>query len=112
LRSDLIETFWATPLQVKLQSGLSRTFRSVNDARWFLENEWPIHHGAYYERALMYCRAAEQRQVSAEVAREAFLAACLEAGLVLEALRWRPSPRNDRGNVLALPTTAASQASV
>ena len=83
MRTDIIEVAWATPLEVRLQSGLSRIFRSVAEARWFLENEWPVHQGDHYERALMVCRAAERRQVSPEVAREAFLAACLEAGLTL-----------------------------
>jgi hypothetical protein len=107
MRTDMIEIVWAAPLEVQLQSGLNRIFRSVTDARWFLENEWPIHHGNHYERALMFCRAAEHRQVSAEVAREAFLAACLEAGLALEkpSLKaWRrPSPESIHAFAPQLP---------
>lgn len=81
LPTEIIEVTWIGPLEVILQSGLSRIFRSANDARLFLEGEWPVRRGNHYERALMYCRAAERRQVSSEAAREAFLAACLEAGL-------------------------------
>jgi hypothetical protein len=88
LRNEIIEVAWIDPLEVQLQSGLNRMFRSVNDARLFLEDEWPIRHGSHYERALMFCRAAEARQVSSEVAREAFLAACLEAGLNVQASCW------------------------
>lgn len=84
-----LEVTWTTPLEVKLQSGLHRKFRSANDAADFMETEWPTHHGNHYERALMYCRAAVRRQVCAEVAREAFLAACLEAGLDVGNGTWR-----------------------
>lgn len=70
---------WAHPLKVTLRSGLERTFVSVYDALDFLENEWPLKRGERYERAVATCRRALNRMTPAAVAREAFIAACLEA---------------------------------
>ncbi|WP_235776909.1 DUF982 domain-containing protein [Pseudorhizobium marinum] len=72
---------WRVPVNVRLQSGLERIFLSVNDAVDFLENEWPLRRGERYDRALRKCRGALRRLVPLEVAREAFIAACFEAGM-------------------------------
>lgn len=72
---------WTHPLKVTLRSGLERTFGSVYEALDFLEHEWPLKRGARYERAVFSCRRALNRMTPAAVAREAFIAACLEAGL-------------------------------
>ncbi|MGD9476379.1 DUF982 domain-containing protein [Shinella sp. G-2] len=80
------DIFFSTPLHVRLSSGLGRTFDSVNDTLDFLENEWPLRHGERYERACEKCRGALARQVPVAVAREAFVAACLEAGMAVESM--------------------------
>ena len=72
---------WRAPVRVRLQCGLERTFLSVHDAPDFLENEWPLRRGERYDRALRRCRGALTRMVPTEMAREAFIAACLEAGM-------------------------------
>jgi hypothetical protein len=89
----LADIFFATPLHVHLSNGLSRTFDSVNDTLDFLENEWPLRHGERYKRACEKCHAALRRQTPVAVAREAFVAACLEAGLPVQALppAWQRS---------------------
>ncbi|TGU11718.1 DUF982 domain-containing protein, partial [bacterium M00.F.Ca.ET.156.01.1.1] len=56
---------------------------SVYDALDFLENEWPLRRGERYKRAVQKCRAALSRLEAAEVAREAFISACLEASMPL-----------------------------
>jgi hypothetical protein len=91
----LADIFFATPLHVQLSNGLSRTFDSVSDTLDFLENEWPLRTGERYRRACEKCRAALARRTPVAVAREAFVAACLEAGLAVQALppAWqRPGP--------------------
>ncbi len=70
---------WARPVKVRLQCGLERTFKGVYDALNFLENEWPLRHGGRHERAVKACRGALNGSMSAVIAREAFLTACLEA---------------------------------
>ena len=82
----LPEILWAVPLSVRLQSGTNRIFASVYDALDFLEHEWPIRHGQAYERAVAACRAALNSSVPSAVAREAFIGACLEAGMATSAV--------------------------
>ena len=74
---------WRAPVKVHLQCGLERTFVSVYDALDFLENEWPLRRGERYGRAVRRCRGALARITPVEMAREAFIAACLEAGMPL-----------------------------
>lgn len=80
---QVIETYWPKPVTVRLQSGLERTFHSLEDSVEFMENEWPIKFGVHHRRALDLCRAAAARMVSSEAAREAFMSACLEASMPL-----------------------------
>lgn len=79
----LNEIPWTIPLTVRLSNGLTRTFTSVYEAVDFLENEWPLRKGERYERAVRTCRRALNRMTPAAVAREAFIAACLEAGIAM-----------------------------
>jgi hypothetical protein len=72
---------WHKPVTVRLQNGTDRRFSGAYDALDFLENEWPIRRGRHYHNAIRLCRAALERTLSAEVAREAFLASCIEAAL-------------------------------
>ena len=73
---------WQKPISVQLQNGTERQFLGAYDALDFLENEWPIRKGRHYQNTISLCRAALNRSVSPEVARESFMAACIEAGLV------------------------------
>ena len=72
---------WTRPVTVRLQCGLERTFTGIYDALDFLENEWPLRHGERHDRAVKTCRRALNGIVPAVIAREAFVAACLEAGM-------------------------------
>jgi len=90
----LNEIPWTIPLTVRLLNGLTRTFTSVYEAVDFLENEWPLRKGERYERALRTCRRALNRMSPAAVAREAFIAACLEAGMPLVMPTPVPQPQN------------------
>jgi hypothetical protein len=76
---------WRQSIVVELQNGAVRHFASAYDALDFLENEWPIRKGLHYENAVRQCRAALGRAAPAEVAREAFIASCIEAALTCHA---------------------------
>jgi len=78
---QVVETYWQKPVTVRLQNGLEHTFLCVEDSLDFLENEWPTKNGKHQGRAIDQCRAALNRITSNEVAREAFIAACIEAGM-------------------------------
>ncbi|MCA0340670.1 DUF982 domain-containing protein [Shinella sp. 838] len=89
----LADVYFSVPLQVSFPNGVTRSFESVHDTVGFLENEWPLRHGERYKRACRKCRAALYRMTPVAVAREAFVAACLEAGLPVQGLRptWHRS---------------------
>lgn len=98
----LNEIPWSIPLTVRLSNGLTRSFASVYEAVDFLENEWPLRKGERYERALRTCRRALNRMTPAAVAREAFIAACLEAGMPLVmATPARQSPGTEAKTALS-----------
>ncbi|OHV78472.1 DUF982 domain-containing protein [Ensifer sp. LCM 4579] len=99
----LNEIPWTIPLTVRLSNGLTRTFGSVYEALDFLENEWPLRRGERYERAVRTCRRALNRMTPAAVAREAFIAACLEAGmpLVMAARARKPQGTEPKSTLSA-----------
>jgi hypothetical protein len=75
------DVLWTLPLTVTLPSGLERTFSNVYEAALFLENEWPLKRGMRYDRAVSACRRALNQMTPLAVAREVFIAACLEANV-------------------------------
>jgi hypothetical protein len=81
LNMKIIDIPWHQPITVQLQNGTERRFGGAYEALDFLENEWPVRKGRHYESAKSLCRAALNRSIATEVAREAFIASCLEAGL-------------------------------
>ncbi|MDH6266684.1 hypothetical protein M2360_002080 [Rhizobium sp. SG_E_25_P2] len=87
---------WRQPITVQLQNGAARHFSGAYDALDFLENEWPLRKGRHYLNALTQCRAALCRAAPAEVAREAFIASCIEAALVCHPQIGR-APANANG---------------
>ena len=88
---------WSHPLKVTLRDGMDRTFASVYDALDFLENEWPPKRGDCYDRAILACRRGLSGMAPPEVAREAFIAACLETGL--PAVTGAPLPYRRSGQL-------------
>ncbi|MDW9355942.1 DUF982 domain-containing protein [Sinorhizobium meliloti] len=99
----LNEIPWTIPLTVRLSNGLTHTFASVYEALDFLENEWPLRKGERYERAVRTCRRALNRMTPAAVARESFIAACLEAGMPLV---MAPPAREPQGDTVKAAHTA------
>jgi hypothetical protein len=69
------------PVTARLQSGLEHTFHNAYDALDFLENEWPSRRGELWRRAVRKCRAAVDSSGPSDIAQEAFVSACLEAGM-------------------------------
>lgn len=90
------DVLFRAPVRVRLQCGLERTFLSVYDALDFLEEEWPLRRGDRYKRAVNRCRAALEWVVPSEVAREAFIAACLEAGMPMVLASPAPMREHSR----------------
>ena len=77
---------WSIAVSVRLQNGSEHIFHGPYDALDFLENEWPLRHGQKYHRAIRSCRAALNKMTPLAIAREDFVAACLEAGMPAKAM--------------------------
>ncbi|CAN7578322.1 DUF982 domain-containing protein [Pararhizobium sp. LjRoot255] len=99
------DVLWTLPLKITMDSGLERTFDSVCEASVFLENEWPLRRGEFHDGAVSACRRVLNRMTPATAAREAFIAACLEAGM--PAIRAAPLPYA-RSNPLGTPVASPS----
>jgi len=99
----LADVYFSVPLNVAFSNGMTRTFESLNDTVDFLENEWPLRHGERYKRACEKCRAALARRTPVSIAREAFVAACLEAGLPIQAVSpaWQRTGSSSSGRMSA-----------
>jgi hypothetical protein len=84
----ILNTHWSKPVTVRLRNGQPHTFHSIEDAVDFLENDWPARFGTHHRHALEMCRAAQNRLISQEAAREVFIGACLEAWMPLVVTPW------------------------
>lgn len=73
---------WLAPVMVSFLPSAERQFDCVHDALDYLEHEWPSPGGRHHRRARQLMRLALARQISAEEAREAFVAACIESGIL------------------------------
>ncbi|WP_244616192.1 DUF982 domain-containing protein [Rhizobium sp. RU20A] len=73
---------WFRPVTLKLHSGIRHDVRSPYDALDFLNAEWPVRRGNHYAAARERCRNALTDPRETEAAREAMIAAALEAGVL------------------------------
>lgn len=83
---NIIDLPWTVPLTVRFPDGTDNIFRGPYDALDFLENEWPCRRGQKYDRAIMLCGASLDNEAPIALAREAFIAACLETGMAVESI--------------------------
>ncbi|WP_409527848.1 DUF982 domain-containing protein [Rhizobium sp.] len=67
------------PVLVRIGHGSSEPVESASDAIHYLQNRWPHERGHHYQRAMLLCKHAAEGLVATEVAREAFIAAAIEA---------------------------------
>ncbi|SOC38302.1 uncharacterized protein DUF982 [Rhizobium subbaraonis] len=77
---------WSVVVNVTLPCGIQRVFHGPYDALDFLENEWPSRRGQKYDRAIVLCRASLENSAPLAIAREAFMAASMEAGMAVRPL--------------------------
>jgi len=89
---QVLETYWQKPVCVRLEDGREHTFLCVQDSLDCLEREWPRRAGRHQALAISLCQAALSRECSTEAAREAFIAACIEAGMHPVYVVRRPPP--------------------
>ncbi|WP_312366125.1 DUF982 domain-containing protein [Ensifer sp.] len=75
------EMIWMSPVSLRLKDGTEHIFSTVNDALDFLEADWSMLRGRKHNRAVQACRRALNRVTPVAIAREAFIDACLDAGM-------------------------------
>lgn len=101
---------WSLPVMVSVVPGGERRFDCVHDALDYLTYEWPSPRGRHRARAQQALRAALDRQISPEEAREAFVAACIEAGvLVTGRVHFGLGRRSGRAGIVANTDAIAPQ---
>jgi hypothetical protein len=70
---------WVTPLYIRIGYGSSEKVEGPADALHYLTVRWPAERGERYNLARAMCADALERRASIEEAREAFIAAAIEA---------------------------------
>ena len=73
---------WRVPVQTRVGRGVADAVRGPEEALHHLTYRWPATDGPHYDNAGRQCLQALQKRVAAEVVRETFLAASLEAGML------------------------------
>lgn len=74
---------WAEPVRVRIGHGISVDIDGPQSALNAMTQRWPKERGEQYERARKLCMAALGRRVSAAAIRDDFIAACVEADVLV-----------------------------
>ncbi len=72
------------PVLVRIGHGSSERVESASDAMHYLKHRWPTDQGRHYMRALADCRQAADGVLPAEVAKESFISAAIEAYILAQ----------------------------
>ncbi|WP_374191448.1 DUF982 domain-containing protein [Rhizobium rhizogenes] len=75
---------WNAPVCVPIDDRFAWSVGGPEDAIHFLSMRWSSNKGTSYMRAKEKCLAAISHRIAVESAREAFVAACLDAHLIPE----------------------------
>lgn len=73
---------WSSPIRVRIGYGFPETIRGPREALSYLNFRWPPVDGDYCRSAKAICAEALEFRVSPDVARDAFLNACIEAEML------------------------------
>uniref|UniRef100_UPI0038D4715E DUF982 domain-containing protein n=1 Tax=Rhizobium rhizogenes TaxID=359 RepID=UPI0038D4715E len=74
--------YWSAPVHVRVGTGFSEAVVGPEEALEYLTYRWPATRGLQYLEALHACTAANKQQISLEIARNIFIAASAEAGML------------------------------
>ncbi|MCB5205475.1 DUF982 domain-containing protein [Neorhizobium sp. T786] len=73
---------WRALVRIRIGTGSADLITGPNDAFEALSNRWPAERGPHYKDAKRLCSIAIGGGLPPEVAREAFIAAALEAAVL------------------------------
>jgi hypothetical protein len=75
---------WTSPITIEdPETGVRRTVKTVRQAKVVLDRLWPADHGSQYYRAETVCDEALHGDAAPVKARQAFIAAAVEAHMRL-----------------------------
>lgn len=75
---------WTSPITIEYpETGVRRTVKTVRQAKNVLDRFWSSDHGSQYHHAETVCDAALHGDAAAVQARQAFIAAAVEAHMRL-----------------------------
>ena len=74
--------YWSAPVHVVIGNGPSETIFGPEAAVQYLRSGWPIRNSLRHSKALRACTAATHRRAPPDLARDVFIAACVEADLL------------------------------
>lgn len=72
---------FSSPVKFETGVGQYRIIATAEEASRFLLNQWPMENGVAYDAARQACLDALEGEVPADIARQAFIEACGEAGM-------------------------------
>jgi hypothetical protein len=75
---------WGEPVRVRIGYGSSVEIDGPQSALNTMTQRWPQTRGEHYDRARKLCMAALGRRVSAASIRDDFVAACVEAKILVQ----------------------------
>jgi hypothetical protein len=76
------EVRWREPVWLKVGYGFPEAVRGPRQALNYLTFRWPAPRGTMFEEAEVGCKSALRKELGCEVARQAFVLAAEEAGMV------------------------------
>jgi hypothetical protein len=72
---------WSMPVRFETGVGQYRIIASTEEASRYLLQQWPMENGVAYDAARQACLDAMEGEFPADLARQAFIEACNEAGM-------------------------------
>jgi hypothetical protein len=82
---DLMQVPWEKPVLLALEEpGLYVTINTTQAASWAMIENWPTEDGPALDKALLICADVIKGKASNEQARQAFIAAAVEAGIDIQ----------------------------
>lgn len=79
-----MSTLWTKPVTLALgEEGEDVTIDSTEAASWAMIEDWPTEEGPALDKALLTCMDVVAGKKKDEDARKAFIAAAIEAGIVI-----------------------------
>lgn len=75
---------WVIPVRVRIGRGVQLDIDGPQSALNTMPQRWPATRGEHYGRARNLCMAALGKRVAAAAIRDDFVAACVEAGVLVE----------------------------